>query len=101
MQANGVDPGARVRRYLRPEDRYLPDTGDLQALRNQLSGVVRSIEFLGSYWLAEVEVDRFEGQRLLVYYSLNQVHQYGIRAGSVVPFALRGERVRVFGAAGG
>ena len=101
VQANGVDPGASVRLYLRPEDRYLPDTGDLQALPNQLSGVVRSIDFLGTYCLAEVDVDRFEGQRLLVYYSLNQVHQYGIRAGSVVPFALRGERIRVFGAAGG
>jgi iron(III) transport system ATP-binding protein len=68
-------------------------------LPNQLSGVVRSVDFLGTYCLAEVEVDRFEGQRLFVYYSLNQVHQYAIRAGSVVPFALRGERVRVFGAA--
>jgi len=64
-----------------------------------VSGVVRSIDFLGTYCLAEVDVARFEGQRLLIYYSLNQVHQYAIRSGAVVPFVLRGERVRVFGAA--
>jgi iron(III) transport system ATP-binding protein len=98
VPANGVDTGASVRLYLRPEDRLLPDAGDLQAMPNFVSGVVRSIDFLGTYCLAEVDVERFEGQRLLIYYSLNQVHQYGIRSGTVVPFVLRGERVRVFGA---
>jgi iron(III) transport system ATP-binding protein len=99
VPANGFDAGSKVRLYVRPEDRLLPDAGDLQSMPNYVSGVVRAIDFLGTYCLAEVDIERFDGQQLLVYYSLNQVHQYGIATGSVVPLALRGERVRVFGAA--
>ena len=36
------------------------------------------------------------GQKLLVYFSLNQALELGVREGASIPFALRGERVRVF-----
>jgi hypothetical protein len=43
-----------------------------------------------------MEVEGFEGQRLLVYFSLNQALEMGVREGATIAFALRGERVRVF-----
>jgi hypothetical protein len=35
---------------------------------------------------------------MVVYFSLNQTHELGVREGARVAFALRGDRVRVFGA---
>ncbi len=94
--ANRVATGADVRLYLRPEDRVLPDSGAVEALPNALRGIVRHIDFLGTYCLVDVEVEEFEGQGLLVYYSLNQLRELDVREGGSVPFALRGERLRVF-----
>jgi hypothetical protein len=41
-------------------------------------------------------VEGFDGQSMLVYFSLNQALELGVREGAQIPFALRGERVRVF-----
>jgi iron(III) transport system ATP-binding protein len=65
---------------------------------NAMSGVVRTVDFLGTYCLASLDVDGFEGQKMVVYFSLNQTHELGVREGARVAFALRGDRVRVFGA---
>ena len=96
--ANGQANGAPVRLYLRPEDRVLADSGPIVGRANALAGTVKHIDFLGTYCLANLDVDGFDGQRMLVYFSLNQALELGIRVGAKVPFALRGERVRVFGA---
>ena len=55
------------------------------------------LDFLGTYCLASVDVEGFDGQQMLVYFSLNQaleMQRHG-RA-CTVDFALRGDRVRVF-----
>jgi iron(III) transport system ATP-binding protein len=95
-RANGVASGAPVRLYLRPEDRVLADAGPVESMPNALRGLVRHVDFLGTYCLASLEVDGFDGQRMLVYFSLNQALELGVREGAWLPFALRGERVRVF-----
>ena len=95
-QANGVSPGTGVRLYLRPEDRVLEDSGPVETLPNALSGRVRNVDFLGTYCLATMDVDGFDGQRVLLYFSLNQAQSLGVREGARVPFAVRGERARVF-----
>ena len=94
--ANGAAAGERVRLYLRPEDRILADTGAVETMPNALRGTVRRIDFLGTYCLARVDVDGFEGQAMTIYLSLNQTHELGVKEGAALPFALRGERVRVF-----
>ena len=91
-----AERGAGVRLYLRPEDRVLADTGSVDALPNALTGRVRNVDFLGTYCLGQLDVDGFDGQRMLVYFSLNQALELGVREGAEVRFALRGERVRVF-----
>ena len=94
--ANGIAPGRTVRLYLRPEDRVLADSGPLEGRPNLLAGTVRAVDFLGTYCLATIDVDGFDGQAMLVYFSLNQALELGVSDGSRIPFALRGERVRVF-----
>jgi iron(III) transport system ATP-binding protein len=76
----------------------LADSGPLDGRANALAGTVKHVDFLGTYCLANVDVDGFDGQRMLVYFSLNQALELGVRVGARVPFALRGERVRVFAA---
>jgi iron(III) transport system ATP-binding protein len=63
---------------------------------NALKGTVRRVDFLGTYCLARIDVDGFAGQRMTIYLSLNQAHELGVKEGAAFPFALRGERVRVF-----
>ena len=95
-RVNGVTRGTNVRLYLRPEDRILADAGPVETMPNALRGHVRHVDFLGTYCLANVEVDGFDGQRMLVYFSLNQALELDVREGTALPFALRGERVRIF-----
>jgi len=94
--ANGAAPGQPVRLYLRPEDRVLEDSGPLEGRPNLLRGTVRNLDFLGTYCLATIDVEGFEGQSMLVYFSLNQALELDVREGVRIPFVLRGERVRVF-----
>jgi iron(III) transport system ATP-binding protein len=94
--ADGAAPGEKVRLYLRPEDRILADTGPVESLPNAFVGTVRRVDFLGTYCLARVDVDGFDGQRMTLYLSLNQAQELGVAEGAALPFALRGERVRVF-----
>src|SRR5512139_1036648 len=94
--ANGAAAGDKVRLYLRPEDRILADTAAVATLPNALTGTVRRVDFLGTYCLARVEVDGFDGQRMTLYLSLNQTQELGVSEGATLPFALRGDRVRVF-----
>jgi iron(III) transport system ATP-binding protein len=94
--ADGFAQGQAVRLYLRPEDRVLSDSGPLQGRPNLLAGTVRNLDFLGTYCLATIDVDGFDGQSMLVYFSLNQALELDVREGARVPFALRGERLRAF-----
>ncbi len=94
--ANGAAAGESVRLYLRPEDRVLADSGPVESMPNACRGRVQHVDFLGTYCLAQLEVDAFQGQSLLIYFSLNQSHELGVRDGASITFALRGERVRVF-----
>jgi iron(III) transport system ATP-binding protein len=94
--ANGTAHGQPVRLYLRPEDRVLEDSGPLEGRPNLVRGTVRSLDFLGTFCLAKMDVDGFDGQSMLVYFSLNQALELAVREGARIPFALRGERLRVF-----
>ena len=93
---DGAANGQTVRLYLRPEDRILADSGPVETMPNALRGTVHHLDFLGTYCLASVDVDGFDGQRMTIYFSLNQALELGVRAGAKIPFALRGERFRVF-----
>jgi iron(III) transport system ATP-binding protein len=95
-RANGDVAGKVVRLYLRPEDRVLSDSGPVEAMPNALRGTVCNVDFLGNHCLATLDVDGFEGQRMVIYVSLNQALELGVREGATLPFALRADRARVF-----
>jgi len=86
--------GDAVRVYLRPEDRVAD--GVLDGLANRVWGEVSSVEFLGGMCLAHLQIDEFDGQPLLVAYSLNQMHDLGVQVGARLELALRSDRMRVF-----
>ncbi len=86
--------GQSVRLYLRPEDRVAD--GSLDGIANRVWAEIRKVEFLGGSCLAEMHVDELEGQPLLIAFSLNQLHDLGVRAGARMELALRSDRMRVF-----
>jgi iron(III) transport system ATP-binding protein len=85
--------GSSVRIYVRPEDRHVE--GDITALPNRLRGRIARIDYLGTFCLAELRCEAL-GQPILISYSLNQLHDLGVREGGEVDIALRTDRVRVF-----
>ncbi len=93
---HGFAAGSDVRLYMRPEDRILADSGPLEQRPNHLAGRVLQVDFHGTFCLASVEVAGFGGQCMLLYCSLNQALELGVREGATLPFAIRGERLRVF-----
>lgn len=93
--ATGIRAGTRVRLYLRPEDRHVE--GDALCGADALRGRVAKLDFLGTFCLAEVRGSAL-GQPVLLYFSLNQMHDLKVREGAEVAFALRGERARAFDA---
>jgi iron(III) transport system ATP-binding protein len=92
---NGGDhtPGRAVRLYLRPEDRSIGAGHGANLVR----GTVQKVEYLGSNCMAEVDIAGLDGPPLHITFSLNQLHELGVRTGAELEFALRGERIRVFG----
>jgi len=85
--------GEAVRIYMRPEDRHVE--GDIASLPNRLRGRIVRIDYLGTFCLAELRSDAL-GQPMMISYSLNQLHDLGVREGAEVDIALRVDRVRVF-----
>jgi iron(III) transport system ATP-binding protein len=93
LPADGIAAGQDVRIYLRPEDRHVE--GDIPSLPNRLRGRITGIDYLGTFCLAEVTCPEL-GQPIVISYSLNQMHDLGVRAGNEIQLALRVDRVRVF-----
>ena len=89
----GEVAGQPVRIYVRPEDRHVE--GDIASLPNRLRGRIARIDYLGTFCLAELRSEAL-GQPILISYSLNQLHDLGVREGADVEIALRVDRVRVF-----
>jgi iron(III) transport system ATP-binding protein len=93
LPADGFAPGTDVRIFVRPEDRHVE--GDLSQRPNRLSGRIGRIDYLGTFCMAEVGCEGLP-HPLMVSFSLNQLHDLGVREGGHLDFALRPDRVRVF-----
>ena len=91
------EPGEAVNLYLRPEDRAVEHLREDTA--NRLRAMVTKVEFLGGLCIAEVTADALHGQTLGLHFSLNQLHDLGIREGHTVDIALRANLIRAFSAA--
>jgi iron(III) transport system ATP-binding protein len=91
-------PGSAVNLYLRPEDRIAESVGE--ATPNRIQIHIDKVEFLGGSCLAEVSSEVLQGQSLSLCFSLNQMHDFRIRAGQTLDIALRADRIRAFAGTG-
>ncbi len=87
-------PGTAVTLYLRPEDRVVEGLSSEHP--HQCIGTVRRVEFLGGNCLAEIHVAALPDQPLQLQFTLNQMHEFNVREGTVLRFALRADRLRAF-----
>jgi iron(III) transport system ATP-binding protein len=88
----GADRDVKV--YLRPEDVLARPiaAGDAHIFE----ACIEKIEFLGSFCHVHVVSPALDGQRLMVYLSLNFLAEQSLQAGSMVTLKLLPERVKVF-----
>ncbi len=86
--------GAAITLYMRPEDRVVEGLCDEH--QHQCVGTVRRVDFLGGNCLAEMSVEGLADQPMHLQFSLNQMHDLGVREGATLRFALRADRLRAF-----
>ena len=89
----GTAPGATVTLYLRPEDRIVEGLSDQP---HQCEGIVRHVEFLGGYCIADLEIEGLAHPALQIQLSLNQLHDLQVKEGEPLRLAVRPERMRIF-----
>lgn len=83
---------------VRPED-VLPQakgSGAKTGRSNRFQGKIREMEFLGSFWRAEITGGPLGGQTLLADFSMNAVRRMSLEAGSTLQLELPIDRVKLF-----
>ncbi len=92
LACEGADRDVRV--YLRPEDVLARPiaVGDPHVF----DACIDKIEFLGSYCHVHVTSPALDGQRLMVYLSLNFLSEQSLKVGSTITLKLMPERLKVF-----
>jgi iron(III) transport system ATP-binding protein len=93
---DGIVPGAACTVTVRPEDIILATVDGGRAGGNILPAQVGEMEFLGSFWRVQLEVDKLEGLALTANVSINMARQMGIARRMKVRAALPADRLRVF-----
>ena len=94
MSLPSQGPDREVRVYLRPEDVLARPTapGDPHVF----DACIDKIEFLGSYCHVHVTSTALDGQKLMVYLSLNFLSEQSLEVGSTIRLKLLPERIKVF-----
>ncbi len=91
---DGVDQGTAVTIAVRPEDIVVQGvTGEEE---NAFSASVAAMEFLGSFYRADLISERMGDARLRVDLSINLVRRLGIGEGDRLPIKLPRERIRIY-----
>jgi len=93
--AEGHSQGEAVTVAVRPEDIIVEEVG---AGSNAFTAGIAGMEFLGSFYRAELTAPEMDGHRLRADLSINLVRRLGIDQGSALGVAIPAERIRVFSA---
>jgi len=88
------EPGAGVTVALRPEDIEVTPAGDARA--DAFAARVAGLEFLGSFVRAALDVEAFDGTRVLADVSIHLSRELDMETGGEVAVRIEPERVRVF-----
>jgi iron(III) transport system ATP-binding protein len=91
---NGLSQGAAVTVAVRPEDVLVPEGKTVS--ENAFDARVGNMEFLGSFFRADLEAEALGEHRLRADLSINIVRRLNLNRGDMLPVALPGERIRVF-----
>jgi len=92
LAGQGADRDVRV--YLRPEDVLARPIAPGDA--HVFDARIDKIEFLGSYCHVHVASPALDGNRLMVYLSLNFLSEQSLQVGSTITLKLLPERIKVF-----
>ena len=92
LASEGADRDVRV--YLRPEDVLARPIAPGDA--HVFDACIEKIEFLGSYCHVHVASPALDGNRLMVYLSLNFLSEQSLQVGSTITLKLLPERIKVF-----
>ena len=93
-QVDGLSQGAAVTVAVRPEDVLVPEGKPVS--ENAFDARVGDMEFLGSFFRADLEAEAMGGHGLRADLSINIVRRLNLNRGDMLPVALPGERIRVF-----
>jgi len=91
---DGFGQGADVTVAIRPENVIVNEGGDTPA--NSMQATVGTMDFLGSFYRAELEAEALGGEPLSADFSINMVRRTGIDTGNRVTVSLPADRIRVF-----
>lgn len=92
--SNGVAAGSAVTLAIRPEDIVLQDPA--VASEDGFEVEIVELEFLGSFYRANLTGPSLAGAELLADLSRNLVRRLGVEVGHAVRVALPGERIRIY-----
>ena len=95
--AGGVDGapvGSPVMVAVRPEDLVVRDPDAMKG--NTLRARIADLEFLGSFYRAQLSADGMQRDRLTADLSINDVRDLSLRNGMTITVAVPPERIRVF-----
>ena len=91
---DGIDVGQDVTVAIRPEDVNAQDIADGDD--NVIEAEIRHLEFLGSYYRAELTGEAFGDHPVHADFSVNLVRRKGVKLGSVLPVRLPSSFIRVY-----
>lgn len=100
---HAFEPGTPVIATIRPED-IIPrgegaqseDAGGTVTTSNSLETVISDMEFLGSYWRAELTSTNINDETLTANFSMNAVRRLGLDIGKSLVIELPADRLKVF-----
>ena len=93
-EVDGLAQGTPVTVAVRPEDVLVPEGKPIT--ENAFEVKVGEMEFLGSFFRADLQADAMGDHSFRADFSINIVRRLKLAQGDALPVALPGERIRVF-----
>jgi iron(III) transport system ATP-binding protein len=94
-ETNGMNVGESVMLCFRPED--IQVRGIAPGHKNAIEVRIEEMEFLGTFYRADLAVNGPSSPRLMADFSMNAARDLGLERGKVIPIAMPADRLRLFG----
>jgi iron(III) transport system ATP-binding protein len=94
-ETGGLAIGESVMLCFRPED--IQVRGIAADSKNAIEVRIEEMEFLGTFYRADLAVNGPSSPRLMADFSMNAARDLGLERGKVIPIAMPADRLRLFG----